>query len=183
MANLVTIDDKRYLVDVGFGADGPMRPVPLQNGYEYLVLPRQLGKLEYRSLAQHTDPNQRIWVYSIQDIAITEWRECYCFTELEYFPEDFVAMNLSPMTRPTSFFVKTVLAMRAIIDERTSVATGVITLYKDTIKRKYMGEIEVLETLRNETQRIKALERYFGIVLKPSEQKAIRGLATELIEQ
>jgi arylamine N-acetyltransferase len=182
MANLVSINGERYLVDVGFGTDGPMLPVPLQNGYMYTIFPPQYGKLEYRSLMQHTDPTQRVWVYSIRDTVDTEWRERYCFTDLEYFPEDFASMNLSPMTLPTSFFVKTVLAMRAIIDEQTNAVTGVITLHKDTIKRKYRGEIEMLEILKNEEQRIKALESYFGIILKPSEQKAIRGLATELLE-
>ena len=64
MANIVTIGSSRYLVDVGYGVDGPSCPLPLESGEICIGLPGQQLKLEKKKLAQHTDPDQTVWVYS-----------------------------------------------------------------------------------------------------------------------
>lgn len=180
MVNLVTLDGQRYLVDVGFGGPGPMVPARLESGHEFTTIAPAQGKLEHRSVAQHTDPNQRVWVYSYREGPAADWREQYCFTEMEFFPEDFAVMNLSTMTLPTSYFVQTVLAMHTIIEEETNELVGMMTLHKNEVKRKYKGEQSLVETLENEDQRVKALEEHFSVVLKPRERDAIKGLASEL---
>jgi arylamine N-acetyltransferase len=189
MVNIVTINDTRYLVDVSFGADGPTHPIPLTSGYTNKnVSPHEL-LLEYRGLGQHTDPNQRVWVYSTREPSsapadgaeLTSWQERYSFIEIEFFPEDYAVMNLSTMTRPTSYFVQTVLASVFLPDEKSGRPVGVLTLHKDEVKRRNRdGSIEVLEKLQNEEQRVEALEKYFKIALKDSERRAIKGWPTEL---
>lgn len=179
MVNLVTVDGQRYLVDVGYGSPGPLQPVPLVDGHSFSIVSPQAGKLEYRALSQHLDPQQRVWVYSMGNLD-AELREQYCFTETEFFPEDFEVMNLSTMTLPTSYFIQTVLAMVAIVDKKTGAPEGTLTLHKDEIKRHYRGDTTVLETLKNEEQRVKALETYFGVVLNQRDRDAIKGRATEL---
>ncbi|KAF9870735.1 arylamine n-acetyltransferase 1 [Colletotrichum karsti] len=183
MLNLITIDGQRYMVDVGFGKGAAMIPVPLKKdgGHEFTTIAPLRGKLVYEKLDQHTDPDQRMWVYYSTDSADGPLKQRNCFTELEFFPEDFEVMNLSTMSKPTSYFVKTVLAMRTILDPETRKAIGTIVLHKDEVKRKIGDQLELLETLKTEAERVAALEKYFYIKLRPEEQKAIKGLPTELL--
>ncbi|OLN89991.1 Arylamine N-acetyltransferase 2 [Colletotrichum chlorophyti] len=185
MLNLINIDGQRYMVDVGFGKGAAMVPVPLykETGHEFTTIAPLQGKLVYEQLEQNTDPNQRMWVYYSTDTADGPFRRRNCFTEQEFFAEDFEVMNWAVMTRPTSFFVKTVLAMRTILDPKAHKAVGTLVLFKDEVKRKIGDKVELLETLQNEAERVKAIEKYFFISLKPTEQRAIRGMPTELLEK
>ncbi|KAL2016786.1 hypothetical protein VTK56DRAFT_2999 [Thermocarpiscus australiensis] len=180
MVNIVTIGVKRYMVDVGYGPDGAPVPVPLEHGYEFVGVAPVRGRLQYRRLEEHTDPNQRVWVYSIQENEASPWKDMYAFTEVEFFPEDFEVMNLSTMTSRRSFFVQSVVCVRTILDEEKAKAVGVLILHRDYVKRRVGENSEIIEKLESEQQRVKALEKYFGIVLSPQEQRAIRGLPTEL---
>lgn len=181
MVNLVTVDGTKYVVDVGFGSLEAMRPVPLTPGVEFTQIAPRRGRLEHRALAQHTDPAQRVWVYSTQEDAAAPWVERNCFTEAECFPDDYALMNYHTMSHPTSYFVQTVLAMRGLWDEGARRVGGVLTLHKDEVKRRMAGaETELLETLRTEAERVRALAEYFDVVLTPLEQRGIRGMASEL---
>lgn len=181
MVNIVTIDGQRYWVDVGFGSGCSIQPIPLQSGVEFYCVPPLRGKLEYRSIAEHTDPSQRLWVFSSQDDSNAPWKETYVFSDVEFFAADFDVMNLSTMTSRRSFFMKTVLAMTMIPNDQTGELEGVLILFKNYVKRRVGDTTEILEELTNEEQRVRALEKYFHISLKPNEQQAIRGLPTELV--
>lgn len=183
MVNLVTIDGKKYLVDVGFGSKEPVQPVPLESGYEFVGIPPTRCRLDLRHLPQHShssDDNQRVWVYSAKADDATEWEEMYSYTEMEFFPEDFEVLNYFVMTRPQSYFVQTVLAYRAIMDEDTGRLVGELILHQDYVKRIVAGRQEILEQLTSEEHRVKALEKYFFICLAEKEKKGIEGLSSEL---
>ncbi|EON97204.1 putative tpa: arylamine n-acetyltransferase 1 protein [Phaeoacremonium minimum UCRPA7] len=180
MVNLVTVDGQTFLVDVGFGSNGPVHPILLESGSIISNIAPRRARLDFKKLAQHTNPSQRAWVYSSQENPDAEWKEMYSFVEIEFFPEDFMVMNLSTMSRPQSYFVKTVLAMRTLLNTETGETEGVMILHGDYIKRKIGDQSEILERLESEEQRVQALAKYFQIFLKAEEQKAIRGLATEL---
>ncbi|CCF34326.1 N-acetyltransferase [Colletotrichum higginsianum] len=184
MLNLVTVDGQRYMVDVGFGKGAAMVPVPLRrdSSPEFTTIAPLRGRLVYERLEQNTDAAQRMWVYYSTDSADGPFRQRNCFTEQEFFPEDFEVMNWAVMSRPTSYFVKTVLCMRTILNPDTMRAEGTVVLHKDEVKRKIGDRVEVLETLKNEADRVRAIEKYFFIALTPAEQKAIRGMPQELLE-
>ncbi|KAK3332848.1 hypothetical protein B0T19DRAFT_112395 [Cercophora scortea] len=183
MANIVTIDDKKYLVDVGFGSHGPPYPVLLEYGHEFMGIAPARGKLEYKSLDTHTDPDQRVWVFSSKENESEPWKERYAFVTIEFFPADFEVMNLTTMTARQSYFVQTVMCMRTILDSERVRPEGLLILHRDYVKKRVGDKSDILETLRTEEQRVKALETYFGIVLGLDEQRAIRGLASELGRQ
>ncbi|KAJ4288744.1 hypothetical protein N0V88_007278 [Collariella sp. IMI 366227] len=114
MVNIVTINNQhsqpqRYLVDTAFGSNTALHPIPLTHNHTFLNLPPSHGRLQYRRLAEHTDPSQRAWVYSIRENDAADWTEMYSFTETEFFPGDFEVMNLRTMTAPQSFFVQSVM--------------------------------------------------------------------------
>ena len=180
MVNLVLIGNQRYLVDVGFGGAGPCRPMPLISGHEVTGMPPQSLKLEYRSLAEHTDSTQRLWVYSYREDGDSPWVDAYAFTELEFFPSDFRVMNLSTMTLRSSFFVQTVLCVSFILNAETGEPEGLLILQGAQVRKKVHGEYRILEELKTEEQRIQALQKWFGIRLNEEEQRGILGLPTEL---
>jgi arylamine N-acetyltransferase len=179
MVNIVTIENQRYLVDVAFGADGPCRPLPLIHGHESPGIFPQLYRLTYTLLPQHTDNSQRTWVYSYRQ-SDDPWTDGYSFTEVEFFPADYEVMNLSTMTTPQSFFVQVVLCVKTLLNKDSKDAEGVLTLFQNEVKKRMGGTKEVVETLRSETDRVRALEKWFGIVLTEEERRGIVGLVTEL---
>lgn len=177
MCSIVTIDSQRYQVDVGYGADSSFQPIPLQDGYEFTIFAPRRGKLEYRSIDHHTDPSQRLWVYSMQEDALSEWKEQYAFVETEFFQGDYEMTNYFCSTSPDSFFSFTVFAMRAIVEEGQ--LKGILTLYKDVVRRRVGGTRETLETLTTEEDRVRALAKYFNMPLTEEEKQGIHstGLA------
>jgi arylamine N-acetyltransferase len=182
MVNIVTIDGERYLVDVGFGSNGPTHPIPLQDGVEFDGVSPARGRLQYRKLDEHTDPNQRVWLYSVRADGgdDTPWKDMYHFVETEFLPGDFEVMNLATMTAPQSFFVQRVMCMCTILDEQKERPVGLLILHRDYVKRRLGDESKIVERFDTEEQRVAALRKYFGIVLSVEEQKAIRGLASEI---
>ncbi|KAL6898538.1 hypothetical protein GGI43DRAFT_384834 [Trichoderma evansii] len=183
-ANLVTINQQRYLVDVAFGSHGAFTPVPLIDGYEFdNILPRR-GKLEFRPIAQSTSPStQSLWVYSTQDLPSTDWTERYCFTETELFRADYEVMNFYCSTVRTAVFINNIFALRGILNDKGDGLKGVMTLLRNEVRKRVEGVpgLEVVETLANEEDRVKALKEWFSIPLSKREAIAIRGLPTELV--
>jgi arylamine N-acetyltransferase len=180
MINIVIIEDQRYLVDVGFGADVATHPLPLVSGHVCTGIAPQSIRLEYKRLEQHTDPSQRVWVYSHRDNDDAPWVEAYSFLEVEFFPQDYEVMNLSTMTLPQSFFTQTVLCIKILLSEETEGMEGVLILHQNVVKKRIRGVTNVLEELKSEEDRVKALQKWFGIVLNEEEKNGIIGLATEL---
>lgn len=181
MVNLVTIDNTRYNVDVGFGSCQPMHPVPVKDGYTFTQIHPRKGKFEYRSISQHTDPSQRVWVYSTQEDASSPWEERNLFTETEFFKADYEAMNMSPMLAKTSFLKHNIIGMRGILNEDTEEVEGMYTLFGNRVKRHMKdSDAEVVAELASEEDRIKAIEEYFGVRLTDVEKRGIKGMGTEI---
>jgi arylamine N-acetyltransferase len=180
MVNLVTIENQRYLVDVGFGDHGPCRPIPLISGHEVIGNDPQSLKLRYTVLPKHTDKSQKLWVYSYRESDDAAWVDAYAFAEIEFFPEDFAVMNLATMTLRQSFFVQSLFCQKLLLDPETAAPAGALILFHDQVKRKRHGETEILEKLQSETQRVDALERWFGVKLTEAEQQGILDLSSEL---
>jgi arylamine N-acetyltransferase len=180
MVNLVTIENQKYLVDVGFGADGPCQPIPLISDFEAVGNAPQGLKLRYTALPNHTDHDQRAWVYSHRENGHSPWVDAYALTEIEFFPEDFEVMNLATMTLRQSFFIQTLFCVKMLLDLEANTPAGVLILYHDQVKKRVQGELTILEKFENEQQRVDALERWFGIRLSEAEQRSIQGLPTEL---
>ncbi|KAM3512114.1 hypothetical protein MY11210_004250 [Beauveria gryllotalpidicola] len=197
MCLIVTMDGARYVVDVGYGGDAAMQPIPLVSGTEFTVLAPRRGRLEYRSIDQHTDPTQRLWVYSTQDslsssssdtTTTAPWVEQYCFVELEYFAADYSQMNYFTSTNPKSFFIPHLLAMRVLLDDDPETPgdvrlAGFVTYFREEVRRRLEGSMErqVLERVTTEAERIAALDKWFRIPLTEADRRSIfdTGLALD----
>lgn len=179
MANVVTIDDHRYLVDVGYGADGPTSPVPLESNLVVDGLPNQTLKLEHKRLSQHKDADSRVWIYSVKRDS-GEWTEIYHFLDVEMFGPDFDVLNHWNMVR--SSFAQTVVVQRFIADENSPdrKLIGSMLLLREQLKLRTKEKEEVIQTLKTESERIAVLHKHFDIVLDQEQQNAIAGRDNEL---
>ncbi len=182
MVNIVTIEGKRYMVDVGFGTNGATKPLPLVHGQVSAGIVPSERRLLWTSIQQHSDPAQRVWVFQYRDDYYSEWVDTYCFTELEFFPEDYKIMNLSTSQSRTSFFTYTVVCVKHLlaIEGDELVPVGMLIMFGGEVKRKVKGKTELLATCKSEAERIDALENWFDIHLSSKEKAGIRGTVTEL---
>ncbi|HSH75845.1 MAG TPA: arylamine N-acetyltransferase [Longimicrobiales bacterium] len=97
----VRVDGREHLADVGFGADGPLLPVPL-NG-----TPSEQPDARYRLAREGSAVRvlQRLWRGA--------WRDLYAFSRVPALPVDFEVANHFTSTHPDSAFVGTLTVQRS----------------------------------------------------------------------
>ena len=182
MINIVTISSQRYLVDVGFGSGGAVAPIPLIAGYTSLNVPPQRMRLLHQPIPDFANQGILMWCYQYcnnPDATDPTWIPTYCFSEMEYLPSDFEVINHFITTHPSSFWLRVVVVMKRVMDERGEI-TGEVSLVGKEVKRRIGGKSEVIATVESEEGRVKALEKYLGIRLTEAERRGIRGLQTAL---
>lgn len=182
MVNIVTIgDDKKYHVDVGFGADGPIVPMELnKDGSAQSHISPASARLQWKNIDSNTDPNQRLWVYEYKKDQDTDFQTWYCFTELEFLPADYSIMNYYTSTSPKTFFTRTIVGEKKILSEDGHTLVGNLILNNTDLKWRVKGKKEKEIIFKNEDARVEALAEHFNIHLDTVEKDAIRGLASEL---
>lgn len=93
MINFVTIDDTKYHVDVGFGTEGPVVPMPLNHsGTIQPHMKPAASRVQWRNIPGNVDKNQRLWTYECRKNDDSDWEIRYCYTELEFLPQDYTVM-------------------------------------------------------------------------------------------
>ncbi|GLA18047.1 N-terminal acetyltransferase [Aspergillus niger] len=180
MVNIVTIDEQKYLVDVGFGSNGPHQPLPLVQNYEFHNVGEQSGRLVYGPIAQHTSRGQSLWQYEIRN-GDSQWIPAYCFTEMEFLPEDFTIINYYMSTSRESWFTFHVVCVRMLLDEDGDKIVGDLTLFNDTLKERREATSKVLEKFTSDEQRVSALERVFNIHISAADRESIRHTISEIL--
>ncbi|KAF2089544.1 arylamine N-acetyltransferase 1 [Saccharata proteae CBS 121410] len=180
MINLVTIGEHKYFVDVGFGPNGSIRPLRLDHDGQIIAhIAPASSRLVWKNIEPNTDPNQRLWVYQHRNDDDHDWKDMYCFTELEFTTADYQMMNYYTSTNSKTFFTYKIICAKMILGEDEELA-GVVILQQEDLKWRFNGKTETQLKLKNEQERVEKLRDVFGISLKPSEQNGIRGLVTEL---
>ena len=184
MVTIVTIAGKKYLVDVGFGSNGPTFPVPLEAGHQALnVEPSHSLLLQKEHIpdgTHRTDAEQKLWVYHLRYSDDAAWIPGYCFSEVEFLPNDFETMNFFVSRSPSSWFTYSVVCLKFLLDEESGKMVGDITLFGNEIKERRYGKSEELHKIESEADRIEALEKYLGVVLSKPERDGIQGMVTSL---
>jgi arylamine N-acetyltransferase len=180
MVILATINDRVYHIDVGFGNYGTLSPIPLEDGASVDCVPGLVARLVFRSIAECTT-DQKLWILEIKENHSSEWFPGYCFSTLEFLPQDFRTINYRMMTDPTSWFTYTVVLCRVALKEGKDEAEGTITIFGNTIQKRVSGGASIIiEVFKSEEQRVKALENWFGVVLEEEDIKAIEGFVSEI---
>lgn len=141
---LVEIDDQSWLCDVGFGGNGPLSPILLDEGMEQ----------------EHFGSRHRICLDSnygyVLEFKIKGYYEpVYAFTLEKCYPQDYVIANHYTSTHPSSFFTQVLMCTKPTEDGR-------ITLFDDQLKIM-VEELEIVIELGSNKEIMEALYTYFGI--------------------
>jgi arylamine N-acetyltransferase len=180
MVNLVTIGDAKYHVDVGFGSDGPVVPMPLdRSGTVQMHISPAKSRLQWRNIPGNSDPNQRLWVYEHRINDDADWTMKYCYTELEFQPCDYNIMNYYTSTSHKTFFTRVIVVDKKLLDNEGNFA-GSLILFGNSIKWRKHGVKEREIEFETEAERLEALEEYFGIKFGKAERDGINGLASQI---
>lgn len=180
MVNLVTIGEQKYLIDVGFGSNGPHQPVPLNRDFEFHNVGDQSGRLRYGPITQHTNKTQPLWQYEIRN-GSGDWIPAYCFTETEFIPEDFTMMNYYMSTSRDSWFTFHVVCVRMLLDEAGEKVVGDLTLFNNSLKKRIGATSEVIQILSSDEERVAALDKAFNIHIGPADMDSIRHTISEIL--
>jgi N-hydroxyarylamine O-acetyltransferase len=134
----VDIDGQAWLADVGFGGEGPLEPIPLQEGAR-----RMQAGIEY-SLRR----DQHHWILAMQCNGTDE--DLYEFSELPHTAGDVEMANWFTSTHPGSIFRRTLTLQRASPEERVILRPAVVTRYRGGVRTDTPIEPSQLRTLARE---------------------------------
>ena len=178
MVNLVWSDGVPYLVDVGFGGDGPIRPLPLYPGHVSAGIGEQQLRLVKNNILDNSDSSQSLWIYETRYTTNEPWKPIYCFTELEFLPQDYEIMNYYTSTSRTSWFTQVIVVVKMIMEQEEIV--GTVSMLNGGVKRRIKGKSEVVADCKSEEARVETLKEIFQIILDAIEIKGIKGYVTQL---
>lgn len=178
MINIITIKGVRYMVDVGFGAGGATRPLPLEDGKIHLnVKPDQSVRLRYDSLDEFENPSSKVWIFERRIAQDKPFMPNYCFPDnVEFLPGDYMIMNQFTSTDKRVFFTQIVVAVKHILSDDGEEVVGEIVLLGNKVHRRVFGKKTDLGTLDSEDQRVEALEQHLGIRLTEMQRYGILGM-------
>lgn len=180
MVNIVTIEDKKYIIDVGFGSSGPTHPLPLVENEISINVGDQEMRLMHDTIPDFTRSSQKLWLYQHRNSSSQDWLPTYAFSEMEFTPSDFQMMNYFTSTHRTSWFTYSVVCVKMILEDGQIV--GDVTLFGSEVKKRVKGKSEVLALCKSEEERVKALDEFLGVKLSSAEIEGIRDMPTELLE-
>ena len=146
---LVSIDARYWLVDVGFGMNSPRGPIPMEWGWS-----DRMGERTIRL----TDGGH--FGTMLQTLEEGEWKDLYSFDLGYVFPADIAYGNHYTSTHPDTFFTYSRVAGLPCPE-------GGITLLDRTLKITTNGREEV-QTLPDSPAYIDALKEHFSIELDAS---------------
>ncbi|ODM23226.1 hypothetical protein SI65_00815 [Aspergillus cristatus] len=132
------------------------------------------------SLDEFTDKSQRVWIYQVRYTPQNDWISNFCFSEAEFLPQYFKLFNFYTSRHPSSWFTQMFVCTLMIMHENEQEVKGQYVMSGKEVKRRINGQTEVIETLNNENDRVRALAKWFGIHLREDEVEGIRGLSSEL---
>ncbi|KAL5358423.1 arylamine N-acetyltransferase 5 [Aspergillus floccosus] len=186
MILVVRIAGTDYLVDAGFGPQGPVQPVPLVHGHEFSDgrLGRT-GRLVHAPIDQGRARHLKYWRLQFRgetppaDGKVWAWTDAYAFTESEWLEADYAAVERGLRANKRAWFLFRVVAFRVLLDE-DGVPEGWVLLWHDGVRWVKRGKVVERRVLGGEEERVEVLERVFGIALSEEERREIVGMVSAL---
>lgn len=185
IVSIVEIDGQKYHVDIAFGGDCATFPMPLNDG----LVHRNIGTQQIR-LVRDWIPAQlkrteesKLWIYEYRNGPDMDWHPFYCFTLIEFMPNDWEVVNVFASTSPKSWQTKTVIAikfLRRTREDGDEEIYGKRMLVNELVKENLGGKTTVIHECKTEEERVAALDKYFGLRLTAEEKNGIRGWRTAL---
>ncbi|MBQ8307077.1 MAG: arylamine N-acetyltransferase [Blautia sp.] len=146
-AVIVTLDKKQYFCDVGYG--GPMPAGAM------LIADKNTQVIHEEPF--HIEQYDAYWWTLSRTTSDGQIEKLMQFNTFPQTPQEFLAANLKSSTSPDSVFVNKVL-----VNLRADNGSYALTDWELTIRE---GGDTIITQLADESQRRRALQMYFGIVL------------------
>jgi N-hydroxyarylamine O-acetyltransferase len=146
---LITLQDKQWIADVGFGSDTPRTPLPLEINQPISQNGQTLRLIKTKEFG-----------YMLQNQKDNDWKDLYSF-DLEYVHlGDIEYGNHFTSTHHSSFFTSSPVAALPLDN-------GKITSLDHTLKKTVNGRERDIELAEDQSY-IDALQTHFGIELDAS---------------
>ncbi|KAJ8082770.1 hypothetical protein PM082_008626 [Marasmius tenuissimus] len=186
-----------YLVDVGFGGSGIVRPMLLSDADDNVVdgaTPTEKHRLR-KGVLPGSSTGQIVWKLEclhVKENRVAEdesnWKWLFSFDEVERYPQDIECSNyfVSTFGSGTMFAHNVVCLKYFWLDEEQLQKPneerflGSISLLGGMIRRNLGSRSEVVKELKTEEERIEAIREYFGIDVDKKGTEHIRGRAAAL---
>jgi len=146
----VRVDGSDHLADVGFGAFGPLQPVPLD------------GSTTVQADGEYRVEEESEGVFVLRCRTDEDWHDQYAFTLMPALPVDFQVANHFTSTFPKSPFVNTLTVQR-------STASGRHTIRGRLYSERIAGETTEREITADEL--IELLAEPFGLDVTEDEAR------------
>jgi N-hydroxyarylamine O-acetyltransferase len=143
----VDLPEGPFVADVGFGADAPVRSLPLREGGEHWI-----GATGHR-LRREAD----LWV--LEGSMEGEWVDLYAFTLEPQYPIDFEMAHHFTSTHPRSAFVNSLVVQRSWPERRIVLRNRELTVRE--------GRDDETTAIRDPEQLLEMLEGHFGLSFPP----------------
>lgn len=188
LVNIITLSDGQvWTMDVGFGGDGPTRPMPLIHDRPQVNLGGQEVRLmhDWIPTQLHRRESSKLWIYEYRNGKDKPWNSFYAFSETEAMEADFHVINHFTGTAPDSHHTITQLLVKFLRREKED-GTGDQEIYgkrmlvNALVKENLGGKTKIVEECKTEEDRVRVLKEWFGITLTAEEREGIKGSATEL---
>jgi len=181
IVNIVTLaDGLKYMVDVAFGGDGAIKPIPLVHGHVIQNLGTQQIRLIYDNIPEQTDKSKKLWVYQYRNDPKLAWNSFYAFPDIEFLHADFEVMSYFTSSSPHSPQTHNVLVVKFL--RKDSEIYGKRMLFNGDVKQNMGGKTALVKTCKTEGERVEVLKTMFGIILTEKERTGIVGTVTEILE-
>lgn len=171
-------DHTQYLVDVGYGGNGPKAPLPLISDSLVHNLGTQDLRLVYKTSKSLFAGQQGRWIYQFRNAEDQAWATAYTFTEIEFTLKDFQIMNFFTSQSPDSFLTTKILVVKFL--RESGDITGKVILDHEKVKKNTGGGNILLQTCHTEEERVDILEDLFKLKLTEEEKNGIRGRVSSL---
>ena|SRR5271154_672945 len=96
-----------------------------------------------------------------------------CTFAILIFAKLILSMNMFTSQHPKSFFLSNIFCTKVVFNDQVAIAR--MSIWNLQLKRQIGGSTEILETFSTELQRIRGIEREFGVTLTDEERIAIEG--------
>ena len=144
--NAVALGDATWLMDVGFGAGGPRRPLLLADGWE--TVGEHWGfRLERR------EP----WGWLMSSLTPDGWRPSYSFDLGHVTPADIAVANFFTSHSPDTHFTRTRVVSRPTADGRVSL--------RNQVRTRVVGADTVVDEIPPGAPTMAVLADEFGLVV------------------
>lgn len=180
MINIVTVQNARYMVDVGFGTGQSTHPLLLKDRQPSLnIAPSQLVRLRWDAPAENEDQGSKLWIFERQDTPEGPWIPTYCFPDgIEFLPADYMVANHFTSTHRSSFFTYKVVCSKFVLDDAGEEIVGTVVVFGNSVHRRIKGVKEDLGPIEKEEDRIGILDRHLGVKLSEHQKAGIRGMVS-----